>query len=181
MGKVRKLEPSTSLCKTGLVTLDKDFKPSGFWFPCLASERAMLIYKSVEQEDQIKVRKMCFEKQNALFRRKGALGCTPRESFFVSLCPQILHQYRSPTSRRIPAHLLKLPGPPEKRMGKPQQRQLWPACSTLWISPLTFFYLICSESLRNKVNTHINLLLQYFKLTILKSYFPVDLVSISSH
>ena len=104
----------------------------------------------------------------------------PQVKLFVSLCPQILHQYRSPTSRPTPAHLLKLPF--REEWENRNRGSSW-ACLLYFVDLpllLSSFYLICSESLCNKVNTHINLVLQHATYYS-KSYFPVDLVFISSH
>lgn len=114
---------------------------------------------------------MCFEKQNTLFRGKAFLSlCVLRSSINTEAPPPDAFL---PTFSSFQAL--------QRRMGKPQQRQLLDLLVLLCGSPpLTFFYLICSESLRNKANTHINLLLQHATYSS-KSYFPVDLVFISSH
>lgn len=110
------------LCKTGLLTLDKDFNPLGFDFlACQVGQQYLSANLSGFWRSNAS-KEMCFWKAECPVQMKGWVGCCLRESIF-SLCVLRSSINGSPISLRTHCPPLGLPVPSLKS-AKPQQRQL---------------------------------------------------------
>lgn len=130
-----------SLCKTGSVTWDKDFNPLGFDFLAWQVGEQHLSANLSGAGRSNKSWEMCFEKQNALFRCKGSLGCTRRESFLSLWVLRSSINTEAPPPNPLMPTFSSSPGPSEKNGKTSAEAALRPAC-TLWISPSYFLLFI---------------------------------------